>query len=133
MRRRYLIGLILAIVAVGATAGGITVSAVTGGNGGENASGPEADAAAAAALAMFEGSTLLEVEHGDDPGAVWEVEVRQANGEELEVLLDGNLNQVGVFPNDDANEGPDDDDDGNEGPDDDDANEGPDDDDQPQQ
>ena len=111
MRRRYLVGLIVAVVAIGATAGGITVSAVSGGGGG-HASGPEADAAAAAALAMFPGSTLLEVEHGDDEGAVWEVEVRQADGGELEVLLDGNLNQVGVFPNDDDDEGPDDDDDG---------------------
>ncbi len=130
MRKRYLIGLVVAIVAIGATAGGITVSAVSGGNGGGNASGPEADAAAAAALAMFPGSSLLEVEHGDDEGAVWEVEVRQADGGELEILLDGNLSQVGVFPNDDANEGPDDDDaDGDH----DDANEGPDEDDGPAQ
>ena len=57
--------------------------------------------------------TLLEVESGDDEGAVWEVEVRKANGEEVEVLLDGSLNEVGIFPNDDAGEGPDDDGDGN--------------------
>ena len=65
MRRRYLIGLIAAIVAVGATAGGITVSAVSGGNG-ENASGPEADAAAAAALGMFEEAEPLLLSSYDD-------------------------------------------------------------------
>lgn len=108
MRKRYLIGLIVAVVAVVATAGGVTVSAISDGGGG-NATGPDADAAAAAAIEIVGGGTLLEVEHGDDEGAVWEVEVRKPNGEEFEVLLDGDLKQVGIFPNDDANEGPDDD------------------------
>lgn len=109
--------MIVAVIAVVGTASGITVSAVSGG-GGENATGPEADAAAAAALEIVGGGTLLEVEHGDDEGAVWEVEVRKADGEEFEILLDGNLNEVGIFPNDDADEGPDDD--ADEGSDDDD-------------
>lgn len=101
-----MIGVLVAVVAIASTAGGITASAVTGGGG--NASGPEADAAAAAAIAIVGGGTLLEVEHADDEGAVWEVEVRKDNGDEVEVLLDGNLNEVGIFANDDANEGPDD-------------------------
>ncbi len=120
MRRRYLVGLLIAVIAIGSTAGGLTVSAVSSGNGGENATGPEADAAAAAAVEIVGGGTLLEVEHGDDEGAVWEVEVRKADGDEVEVLLDGNLNEVAIFPNDDSDEGPDDDDD-DENEDDDDA------------
>jgi hypothetical protein len=106
MRRRYLIGLIVAVIALAATAGGITAAAVTGG--GEDVTGPEADAAGQAALAVVGGGTVLEVEHGDDEGAVWEVEVRKTDGEEVEVLLDGDLQSVGTFPNDDAGKGPDD-------------------------
>jgi hypothetical protein len=110
MRRKYLIGLIVAVIALGATAGGFTVAAVTSDE--ENVTGPEADAAGQAALAITGGGTVLEVEHGDDEGAVWEVEVRKPDGQEVEVLLDGGLQSVGVFPGDDAGEGPDDDADG---------------------
>lgn len=107
MRRKYLMSLIMAVIAVAVTVGSLTVAAVTGGD--ENVTGPEADAAGQAALAIAGGGTVLEVERGDDEGAVWEVEVRKPDGQEVEVLLDGELQSVGTFPNDDASEGPDDD------------------------
>jgi outer membrane lipoprotein SlyB len=110
MHKKYVVGAIVTVVAVASTVGGVTVSAMSG-SGGGNATGPEADAAAEAALAIVGNGSILEVEHGDDEGATWEVEIRKDNGEELEVLLDGQLNEVAIFPNDDANEGPDDDDD----------------------
>ena len=113
MTRRYLIGLVVGIIAIAATAGGFTVSAM-GDSGDGNATGPEADAAAAAAIELVGGGTLLEVEHGDDHDAVWEVEVKTSSGEELEVLLDGNLNEIARFANDDDDEGEDDDDDEDE-------------------
>jgi hypothetical protein len=105
MRKRHLIGLIVAVIAVAATVGGFTVTAVTGDD--ESVMGPEADAAGQAALEIAGGGTVLEVERGDDEGAAWEVEVRKSDGQEVEVLLDGDLQPVGTSPNDDAGEGPD--------------------------
>ncbi len=38
---------------------------------------------------------MLEVQQGDDQGAVYEVESRKAGGSVAEVLLDGDFNVIG--------------------------------------
>ena len=55
---------------------------------------PDHQEAADAALRATEGGTVLEVEKGDDPGAAYEVEVREAGGHVVEVLLDGDFGVV---------------------------------------
>lgn len=115
MNKKYFIGIGVTAVAIAATAGGITASAASSGNGEESITGPEADQASQAALEVTGGGTVLEVEAADSEGATWEVEILNDAGEELEVLLDGQLNSLGVFPDDeDDDEHEDDDDDGEE-------------------
>ena len=107
MQRKYWVWLAIGFVAVAGTLGGYT-AAIASSNG-DATTGPDAEAAAAAALALVGGGTVLEVEHADDPGATWEVEVRNNEGVELEVLLDNGLNQIDIVPGDDGNESGDDD------------------------
>ena len=102
MKRKYLVLLAIGFVAVAGTFGGYT--AVNASSDAEAATGPEAEAAAAAALALVGGGTILEVEHADDPGATWEVEIRNNSGVGLEVLLDSDLNEIGIAPDDGGNE-----------------------------
>jgi hypothetical protein len=57
------------------------------------------------------GGTVTEVEFQDGDGAgTYEVEVKQADGSQVEVHLDGAFEKVGTAADDDAGEGPDDDD-----------------------
>ncbi len=60
----------------------------------ESLTGPSAPQAADAALRARDGN-VLEVEQGDDRGAVYEVEIRKADGSVAEVLLDGDFNVIG--------------------------------------
>jgi uncharacterized membrane protein YkoI len=94
-----------AVVAV--AAGGIGVAyAVSGGDSEEQATGPEADAAKAAALEQVGGGEVLEVERqdGDGPGA-YEVEVRRDDGSQVEVYVDGSNQAVGSEADDDSGSG----------------------------
>lgn len=99
-----------------AIAGAIAVLGAGGGiaygvaGDGEKVTGSEADKAAEAALGAVGGGEVLEVETQDGDGAGrYEVEVRRDDGSEVEVHLDGSLQQVGTARNDDSGEGPDDD------------------------
>jgi uncharacterized membrane protein YkoI len=60
----------------------------------EQVSGPQADEAAQAALDAVGGGTVLEVEGADDGASGFEVEIEVADGSQIEVNLDDNLNVV---------------------------------------
>ncbi len=111
-RKRVLVPAIgtVAALAIGATAWSASANNVTG---------SQRDRIAEAAIKIVGGGTAEDVEHGDDTGEAYEVEVRRANGTEVEVSLDKNLKEVRTeVDNDD--DGRDNDDDGDGDGDDDD-------------
>ena len=76
-----------------AMAGGIAAAAVDG-DSDQELTGATRDRAVAAALAATGGGTVLETEAGDD-GAAYGVEVRLADGRQVEVQLDQAFRVVG--------------------------------------
>lgn len=98
MRRRT------AIVAAGLTgalvAGGAGVALGSGGtdDGDAGVTGPEADAATAAALKATNGGTANAVERDSENGATWEVEVTRTDGSQVDVRLDENFALVVIEP-----------------------------------
>jgi hypothetical protein len=83
-------------------AGGLGVATAVGGDD-ESLTGPDADRAKSAAMQAVGGGTVTEVEHQDgDGGGVYEVEVKRADGSQVEVHLDGAFNQVGTAADEDA-------------------------------
>jgi uncharacterized membrane protein YkoI len=82
-----------------AMAGGIAAAAA-GGDTDEALTGATRDRAVAAALAATGGGTVLETEAGDD-GAAYGVEVRLADGRQVEVNLDESFRVVGQEPDED--------------------------------
>ncbi|HEY7561293.1 MAG TPA: hypothetical protein VH650_03885 [Gaiellaceae bacterium] len=98
-----------ATVAVAALAGG-GVAWATASDSDESVTGPEADRAAAAAVARV-GGQAAEVERAEG-GAGWEVEVTRADGSTVEVNLDESYHVVGTqqdSENGDDDSGPGDD------------------------
>jgi len=96
-QRKYLIvgGSILAICAGGAGA----ALAVGGGgddDGDATVSGPAADRATSAALAITGGGTANAVERDSKDGATWEVEVTKPDGNNVDVRLDQGYDLVVV-------------------------------------
>jgi uncharacterized membrane protein YkoI len=92
VKRRYLIvsGAVLALAA-----GGVGVANAVGGDDGENnASGPEAQRAKSAALALTHGGKANAVERDSENGATWEVEVTKPDGKTVDVRLDQNYKLV---------------------------------------
>jgi hypothetical protein len=61
----------------------------------EQARGPAADRARAAALVLVPGGTVTGVEHGEEDGATWEVELRRPDGAMVEVELGADLRPAG--------------------------------------
>jgi hypothetical protein len=99
-----------ATVAVAALAGG-GVAWATAGDSDESVTGPEADRAAAAAVAHVGGGQAAEVEQAEG-GAGWEVEVERVDGTTVEVNLDQGYHVVGTqqdTENGDDDSGPGDD------------------------
>jgi hypothetical protein len=91
-----------AVVAVLA-AGGVGIAQAVGGGSEEQVTGPAAEKAKAAALEATGGGAVTEVERQDGDGAgVYEVEVRRADGTEVEVHLDAQFQQVGTSADDDT-------------------------------
>jgi uncharacterized membrane protein YkoI len=82
-----------------AMAGGIAAAAA-GGDTDQELTGATRDRAVAAALAATGGGTVLETEAGDD-GAAYGVEVRLADGRQVEVNLDESFRVVGQEPDED--------------------------------
>ena len=76
-----------------AMAGGIAAAAA-GGDTDQELRGATRDRAVAAALAATGGGTVLETEAGDD-GAAYGVEVRLADGRQVEVNLDQSFKVIG--------------------------------------
>jgi hypothetical protein len=89
----------LAIVAVAVT-GGIAIAAGVGDDD-RPLTGTTLQKATAAALAHTGGGTVVESEVGDD-GAAYDVEVRLANGNTVEVQLDGQYQVIGREADDDG-------------------------------
>jgi hypothetical protein len=110
MRLNRPIVAVAAVVGVLA-AGGAGIAYAVGGDSQEQMQGPAADRAGAAAVRAAGGGTVLEVERQDGDGSgVYEVEVRRADGSELEVHLDASFKPVGTAADDDAGESEDADD-----------------------
>lgn len=89
MKKRAAVGAagfgVIAVLAIGG------VAAATGGSDGEgHVTGPESDAATAAALAATKGGTANAVEKDSENGATWEVEVTRKDGTTVDVRLDEN-------------------------------------------
>ncbi|MEA2829140.1 MAG: hypothetical protein QOG43_3579 [Actinomycetota bacterium] len=79
-------------LAAGLAGGGVAVAG--SGEDGPSVTGPEADAATAAALAATGGGHANAVERDSENGAVWEVEVAKADGTTDDVRLDGSYRVV---------------------------------------
>jgi uncharacterized membrane protein YkoI len=88
-RTRWIAAAGLAAVVVGAVA-----AAAAGGDSDQELTGANRDRAVAAALAATGGGTVLETEVGDD-GAAYGVEIRLADGRQVEVNLDESFRVVG--------------------------------------
>jgi uncharacterized membrane protein YkoI len=90
---------IAAVCAVALAAGGVGIAQAVGGSdddASERATGPGADKAKAAALAITKGGTANSVERDSEDGATWEVEVTKTDGKTVDVRLDENLKLVVV-------------------------------------
>ncbi len=98
MRRRTAAaaaGLAGAIVAAGA---GVALGSGDSDGGDAGVTGPEADAATAAALKATNGGKANSVERDSENGATWEVEVRRTDGSQVDVRLDENFALVVIEP-----------------------------------
>lgn len=100
-------GAMVAAVAIAATVAGGSAVATDGDD--QPLTGDTYDRAVAAALAHTGGGEVTETEIGDD-GAAYEVEIRLADGSQLEVHLDADFVVGGSEPDDDGGEGHEDDD-----------------------
>ncbi|MFZ6005285.1 MAG: hypothetical protein ACOYXM_15275 [Actinomycetota bacterium] len=102
--------IIVGAAALGAALGGAGIANAVGGIGDDDGeghvTGPEADAATAAALELTGGGTANAVERDNEAGATWEVEVTKPDGTTVDVRLDEAYELVVI---DDDNESPDDD------------------------
>ena len=86
-KRKFLIAgtaVLLALAGIGAGVG----KAVGGDDGDEQATGPAADRARAAALKLIPGGRANAVERDSEDGATWEVEVTRPDGGTVDVRLD---------------------------------------------
>jgi uncharacterized membrane protein YkoI len=97
MTRKLVLIAVVAVVAVVGT--GIAIAA--GGDDEQPLTGSTLERATAAALAHTGGGTVTETEVGDD-GAAYEVEVRLANGRQVEVSLDESFDVIGQETDDDG-------------------------------
>lgn len=91
-------------------AGAAGIAQAVGGDDDEQVTGPAADRAASAAVRVAGGGKVTEVERNDEGGTGWEVEVRRADGSQVEVHLDDSFKRTGVQPDDDGAERGEDDD-----------------------
>jgi uncharacterized membrane protein YkoI len=102
--RRKLVLVAAVVVLVGAVSAGIAIAAAGGDE--QPLTGSSLERATDAALAHTGGGTVVETETGDD-GAAYSVEVRLADGRQVEVNLNADFEVVGSEADDDS--GPDDD------------------------
>lgn len=88
------------VVTLGAASAGIAIAS-GGGDDDKPLTGSTLDRATAAALKHTGGGTVTETEIGDD-GAAYGVEIRLANGKQVEVNLDENFAVTGQEVDDDG-------------------------------
>jgi hypothetical protein len=88
------------VLVVGAISAGIAIASGAGG-GEAPLRGDDLERATQAALAHTGGGTVTETEAGDD-GAAYSVEVRLADGSQVEVNLDESFEVIGAEPDDDG-------------------------------
>jgi hypothetical protein len=97
--RKWIVGGAIAAAVIG---GGTGIGlAATGGDDDAPLTGASHDRAVAAALAATGGGTVTETEVGDD-GAAYSVEVRLADGRQVEVNLDEGFQVIGQETDDDG-------------------------------
>jgi uncharacterized membrane protein YkoI len=91
--RKYVIvgASVLALAAGGA---GTAIAVGAGGDDEGGATGPGANQAKAAALALYPGGQANAVERDSEDGATWEVEVQKPDGGTVDVRLDQNYQLV---------------------------------------
>ena len=90
--------LVVGTVVIALAAGGIGIAYAVGGDSEEQATGPGADRAKAAAVKAVAGDGVISVERGDG-GSAYEVEVKRGDGSVVEVqVTDG---KAGVTRSDD--------------------------------
>jgi len=95
--------LAIAVVIAALAAGGAGIAQAVGGGSEQPVTGPAAEQAKAAALEAAGGGTVTEIEGQDDDGAgVYEVEVRRADGTQVEIHLDAQFQEVGRAADDDT-------------------------------
>ena len=107
MQRTRKIVIAAAATVVLAAAGAGTAIAVSGGEDDrdEQATGPGADRARAAALKITGGGTANAVERDSENGATWEVEITKPGGETVDVRLDERFGLVVVEGDSEENDG----------------------------
>ena len=92
MRKRTLGAGAAIVLAAAVTGGGVAIA--SGDDGDANVTGPQAEAATAAALDATHGGKANGVERDSENGATWEVEVTKTNGKTVDVRLDENYKVV---------------------------------------
>jgi uncharacterized membrane protein YkoI len=104
VQRKYLIvgGSVLAIAAGGT---GAAMAIGSGDDGDEQATGPGAEQAKAAALELTGGGTANSVERDSEDGATWEVEVTKPDGNTVDVRLDQGYGEVTIEGDDESEQG----------------------------
>lgn len=101
---RRIIVVAAAIAALAAAGAGIAQAIGRGSE--EQITGPAAEKAKSAALKAAGGGTVLEIERQDGDGAgMYEVEVRRADGSQVEIHLDARYQPVGTAADDDSGSG----------------------------
>jgi hypothetical protein len=95
-RTRKLIVISAATAALAAAGAGTAIAVGSSDDGDRQATGPEADRARAAALAITDGGTANAVERDGENGATWEVEVTKPDGNTVDVRLDDRYKLVVV-------------------------------------
>lgn len=90
------------VLAIGA--GGVGLAQAVGGDD-EQATGPDAERAKVAAVRLAGGGTAVGVEREDEGRSAWEVEVRKADGNVVEVDLTDGLERAGAERDDDDSRG----------------------------
>jgi uncharacterized membrane protein YkoI len=91
---------LLTALVLALSAGGVAIAA-GGGDDDRPLNGTMLERATAAALAHTGGGTVVETEHGDD-GAAYGIEIRLADGRQVEVELNADFHVVGQEADDDS-------------------------------
>jgi hypothetical protein len=97
-RRKLLIG---GAVVLALGAGGVGLAQAVSGDD-EQATGPDAERAKAAAVRLAGGGSAVAVEREDEGRSAWEVEVRRPDGSVLEVDLTRGLERAAAESDDDS-------------------------------